>query len=50
MSQADDVRARAPGADAAPAPHLVLVALSFPLIVWGADELRRYLVRRTRPS
>jgi len=28
----------------------MLVALSFPFIVWGADDLRRYLLRRTRPS
>jgi magnesium-transporting ATPase (P-type) len=35
---------------APPPPHLVLVALSFPFIVWGADELRRYLLRRTRPG
>ena len=27
-------------------PHLVLLTLPFPVIVWGADELRRYLVRR----
>jgi len=28
-------------------PRLLLVTLPFPFIVWGADELRRYLVRRT---
>jgi magnesium-transporting ATPase (P-type) len=27
-------------------PQLVLVTLPFPFIVWGADELRRYLIRR----
>jgi calcium-translocating P-type ATPase len=27
-------------------PQLVLITLPFPFIVWGADELRRYLVRR----
>jgi magnesium-transporting ATPase (P-type) len=27
-------------------PHLLLVTLPFPFIVWGADELRRYLLRR----
>jgi magnesium-transporting ATPase (P-type) len=32
---------------AALAPRLLLVTLPFPFIVWGADELRRYLVRRT---
>ena len=26
--------------------HLLLLTLPFPLIVWGADELRRFLVRR----
>ena len=33
---------------AALAPHMVLFTLPFPLIVWGADELRRWLVRRHR--
>jgi calcium-translocating P-type ATPase len=28
--------------------HYVLIVLPFPFIVWGADELRRWLVRRTR--
>ncbi len=28
-------------------PRLLLVTLPFPFIVWGADELRRYLVRRS---
>ena len=28
-------------------PRLLLVTLPFPFIVWGADELRRYLLRRT---
>jgi magnesium-transporting ATPase (P-type) len=26
--------------------HLLLITLPFPFIVWGADELRRYLLRR----
>ena len=32
--------------------HLLLLTLPFPLIVWGADELRRFFVRRhaTRPQ
>jgi calcium-translocating P-type ATPase len=28
-------------------PRLLLVTLPFPFIVWGADELRRYLLRRS---
>lgn len=28
-------------------PHLLLLTVPFPIIVWGADELRRYLRRRT---
>jgi calcium-translocating P-type ATPase len=31
---------------APPPPHDLLLLLPFPFIVWGADELRRYLVRR----
>jgi magnesium-transporting ATPase (P-type) len=31
---------------AAPPPADLLVLLPYPFIVWGADELRRYLVRR----
>ncbi len=27
-------------------PQLLLVTLPFSLIVWGADEIRRYLLRR----
>jgi calcium-translocating P-type ATPase len=27
-------------------PHILVIALPFPFIVWGADEIRRYLVRR----
>ena len=27
-------------------PQLVLLTVPFPFIVWGADELRRYLIRR----
>jgi len=33
------------GTAALPVRDLVVLA-PFPLIVWGADELRRYLVRR----
>ncbi len=33
-------------ATAALSPADVLFTLPFPFIVWGADELRRYLVRR----
>ena len=33
-------------ATAAPPPDALLLILPFPLIVWGADELRRYLLRR----
>jgi magnesium-transporting ATPase (P-type) len=29
-------------------PQLLLITVPFPFIVWGADELRRYLLRRTR--
>jgi len=28
-------------------PNLLLVTVPFPFIVWGADEIRRYLLRRT---
>ncbi|HXZ69248.1 MAG TPA: HAD-IC family P-type ATPase, partial [Streptosporangiaceae bacterium] len=28
-------------------PRLLLITLPFPFIVWGADEIRRYLLRRT---
>ncbi|MBO0683289.1 MAG: cation transporting ATPase C-terminal domain-containing protein, partial [Candidatus Dormibacteraeota bacterium] len=28
-------------------PHMLLITLPFPFVVWGADELRRYLVRRS---
>jgi hypothetical protein len=28
----------------------LLTVAPFPLIVWGADELRRFLVRRHRPQ
>jgi magnesium-transporting ATPase (P-type) len=27
-------------------PQLLLITLPFPFIVWGADEIRRYLLRR----
>ena len=30
--------------------HLLLLTLPFPFIVWGADELRRYVVRRRSSS
>ncbi len=36
------------GTAALPARDLLLV-LPFPFIVWGADELRRWMVRRARP-
>jgi magnesium-transporting ATPase (P-type) len=29
-------------------PRLLVIVLPFPVIVWGADELRKYLVRRRR--
>jgi len=28
----------------------LLLLLPFPFIVWGADELRRYFLRRANPS
>ena len=31
-------------------PRLLLITLPFPFIVWGADELRRYLIRRRHPT
>jgi calcium-translocating P-type ATPase len=31
---------------AAPTPQDLLILLPFPFVVWGADELRRYLLRR----
>jgi calcium-translocating P-type ATPase len=37
------------GTAALPA-HMVLITLPFPFIVWGADEMRRYLVRRRTAS
>ena len=33
---------------AAPPPQDLLILLPFPFVVWGADELRRYLLRRRR--
>ncbi len=33
---------------AAPPPQDLLILLPFPFVVWGADELRRYLLRRGR--
>ena len=35
---------------AALAPHMLLFTLPFPFIVWGADELRRWLIRRREAS
>jgi calcium-translocating P-type ATPase len=37
------------GTAALPARYLVLL-LPYPFIVWGADELRRYLIRRRAPT
>ncbi len=31
-------------------PHMLLFTLPFPFIVWGADELRRWLLRRRGPG
>jgi calcium-translocating P-type ATPase len=31
-------------------PSTLLITLPFPLIVWGADEARRYIIRRRAPS
>ena len=31
-------------------PKYLLITLPFPFIVWGADELRRYIVRRWTSS
>ena len=31
---------------AALTPRMLLTVVPFPFVVWGADELRRYLVRR----
>jgi calcium-translocating P-type ATPase len=36
------------GTAALPAPYLLLL-MPYPLIVWGADELMRYLLRRSHP-
>jgi hypothetical protein len=27
-------------------PQLLLITVPFPFIVWGADQIRRYLLRR----
>jgi calcium-translocating P-type ATPase len=35
---------------AALSPHLILITAPFPFIVWGADEVRRSLLRRHRAS
>jgi magnesium-transporting ATPase (P-type) len=35
---------------AALSPSMVAITLPFPFVVWGADELRRYLVRRHAPK
>ncbi len=34
---------------APPAPQDLLILLPFPFVVWGADELRRFLLRRREP-
>jgi calcium-translocating P-type ATPase len=31
-------------------PHMLIFTLPFPFIVWGADELRRWLVRKHQPA
>jgi ATPase, P-type (transporting), HAD superfamily, subfamily IC len=31
-------------------PHMLLFVVPFPFIVWGADELRRWLLRRRQPE
>ncbi|MGE5857019.1 MAG: cation-translocating P-type ATPase [Solirubrobacterales bacterium] len=31
-------------------PHMVLFTVPFPFIVWGADELRRWALRRRKPA
>ncbi|MGZ5311290.1 MAG: cation-translocating P-type ATPase [Solirubrobacterales bacterium] len=31
-------------------PHMILFVLPFPIVVWGSDELRRWLVRRRAPA
>jgi Cation transporting ATPase, C-terminus len=31
-------------------PGQLAIVAPFPFIVWGADEIRRWLVRRTRPT
>ncbi|HMA27065.1 MAG: cation-translocating P-type ATPase [Solirubrobacterales bacterium] len=31
-------------------PHMVLFTVPFPFIVWGADELRRWVLRRRNPA
>ena len=35
---------------APPSADQLLLLLPFPFIVWGADELRRYFLRRANPS
>jgi calcium-translocating P-type ATPase len=37
-------------ATAGPPPKDLLLLLAFPVIVWGSDELRRYLLRRHEPT
>jgi len=37
---------RGPLSTAALPPQLLLIIVPFPFIVWGADEIRRYLLRR----
>jgi hypothetical protein len=44
----DADRALEPGGAAPPLlpPSTLLLVLRFPFIVWGADEARRYMIRR----
>jgi starvation-inducible outer membrane lipoprotein len=35
---------------AALTPDMLLIAVPFPFIVWGADELRRWFMRRREAS
>lgn len=35
---------------AALTPQTVLLTVPFPFVVWGADELRRWVVRRRGPA
>ena len=49
LSAADHLRAAASRSARTPPrsePHMLLFVAPFPFIVWGADELRRWLIRR----